>query len=234
MNIPCTIFIPLYNEQGIIERKIHRLLTYMKAHAVPCEIILGSNGSTDATPKIIKKLAQKNEAIKSFHLDAKGPGTAFLKGVKMASHEFIVCQDADLAVNLDFIPLALKFLKKCDMVIGCKRMRLQNRSFVRTLGSNFFIFAAATALGAAAADFSIGAKAYRRSFVLDHAGHLDPWTAYVLELFYYAIKENRQLVELPVACSDTRASRFSLSAEALYKFRHLFKFAWQERSRNND
>jgi glycosyltransferase involved in cell wall biosynthesis len=228
MNMPCTIFMPLYNEQEMIEKKTNRLLTYMKARALPCEIILGSNGSTDATPAIIEKLARENEAVKSFHLDLKGPGTAFLRGVKMAAHEFIVCQDADLAVDLEFIPLALEFLKKCDMVIGCKRMRIQNRSLIRTLGSNFFIFAAATALGAAAADFSIGAKAYRRSFVLDHADHLDPWTAYVLELFYYAIKEKRQLVELPVACTDTRASRFSLSAEALYKFKHLFKFARRE------
>ncbi len=227
MNTACSIFIPLYNEQDIIEDNIARLTTYLHEHEINAEIILGSNGSTDSTPEIIDNLSKQNTAIRSFHLDKKGPGTAFVQGVKMASNEFIISQDADLAVELDFIPLALDFLGKCDMVIGCKRMRIQNRSFIRTLASNFFIFTAATVLGAAAADFSIGAKAYRRSFVLAHAERLDPWTAYVLELFYYAIEEKRRVAEVPVECMDTRDSHFKLSAEAFYKFKHLFRFAWE-------
>jgi glycosyltransferase involved in cell wall biosynthesis len=230
MNNACTIFIPLYNEEDIVEKNALRLMDFMRTSHITGEIILGSNGSTDATPEIIKSLAKTTPGIKSFHLNQKGPGAAFLCGVNLAAHEFIVSLDADLAVELDFIPLALDFLEKCDMVIGCKRMRFQNRSWLRTVGSNFFIFTAATVLGAAAADFSIGAKAYRRSFVLSHAGILDSWTAYVLELFYYAVKEKRRVVEFPVDCTDTRDSHFTLSAEALYKFKHLFRFA---RSRKN-
>lgn len=229
MNNACSIFIPLYNEENIVEKNTNQLMCFIRKNNIDGEIILGSNGSTDSTPQVIKNLSEKNKNIKSFHLSQKGPGAAFIHGVKMASNEFIISQDADLAVELDFIPLAIDFLHKCDMVIGCKRMRVQNRSIIRTLGSNFFIFTAATILGAAAADFSIGAKAYRRSFVLAHADRLDPWTAYVLELFYYAIEEKRRIVEVPVECSDTRGSHFNLSAEALYKFKHLFRFAWKLR-----
>jgi glycosyltransferase involved in cell wall biosynthesis len=225
MNKACTIFIPIYNEEDIIEKNVSRLKSYLREHEINAEIILGSNGSTDSTPEIIKNLEKTNTDIKSFHLAKKGPGKAFVQGVKIASNEFIISQDADLAVELDFILLAMDFLNKCDMVIGCKRMRIQNRSFIRSLGSNFFIFTAATVLGAAAADFSIGAKAYRRSFVIAHADRLDPWTAYVLELFYYAIAEKRKVVEIPVECADMRASHFRLSAEAFYKFKHLFRFA---------
>lgn len=231
MKKKCTVFIPLFNEEAIVVENTEKLAAYAAKKGISCEIILGSNGSTDSTPEIIKKLALENKNFKSFHMSGKGPGRAFVHAVEMASNDFIVCQDADLAVDLDFIPLALEFLAKCDMVIGCKRMRMQNRSFVRTLGSNFFIFAAATVLGAAAADFSIGAKAYRRSFVLDHIDHLDPWTAYVLELFYFAIRGKRRVVEFPVECRDIRTSHFNLSAEALYKFRHLFSFAYREKSR---
>lgn len=233
MNNACTIFIPLYNEETIILNNTDRLLTYLTDHGIEGEIILGSNGSTDATPAIIKEIEKKNNRVKSFHIDKKGPGKAFVLGVEMASNEFIISQDADLAVELDFIPLAMEFLSKCEMVIGCKRMRFQNRSLIRTLGSNFFIFTTATILGAAAADFSIGAKAYRKSFLKEHAHHLDPWTAYVLELFYYATQEKRRIIEVPVECTDTRASHFSLSAEALYKFKHLFRFAFRNKGTIN-
>ncbi|MFO7964576.1 MAG: glycosyltransferase family 2 protein [Desulfobacterales bacterium] len=233
MNSTCSIFIPLYNEEDLIEKNTYRLMDYLKKHEIEADIILGSNGSTDATPKIISTLENKNRNIKSFHLPGKGPGLAFVQGADMASSEFIISCDADLSVELDFIPLALDFLEKCDMVIGCKRMQYQDRTFFRTLGSNIFIFTTAMVLGAAAADFSIGAKAYRRSFVLQHAHHLDPWTAYVLELFFHAIEEKRRILEIPVACSDNRASHFSLASEAVYKFKHLFRFALHTRRMQN-
>jgi glycosyltransferase involved in cell wall biosynthesis len=233
MNTDCSIFIPLYNEEEIVETNTLALMAYLGEKGIRGEIILGSNGSTDKTPDIIRELAHRHDAVKSFHLPEKGPGKAFIRGVETASNEFVISQDADLAVELDFIPLALDFLTKCDMVMGCKRMRIQNRSWVRSLGSNFFIFAAATVLGAAGADFSIGAKAYRRSFVLEHADHLDHWTAYVLELFYHAIEEKRRVVEIPVECTDTRKSHFRLSSEAFYKFKHLFIFARHEKNRHN-
>jgi hypothetical protein len=68
--------------------------------------------------------------------------------------------------------------------------------------------------------------------VLSHADRLDSWTAYVLELFYYAIEEKRRVVEFPVDCTDTRGSHFSLSAEAFYKFKHLFRFARTAKKRH--
>jgi glycosyltransferase involved in cell wall biosynthesis len=228
---PCTIFIPLFNEEEIIERNVLELLRYMRGQGIECEIILGSNGSTDRTPTVIQGLAQRLPNVRAFHLEGRGPGRAFCRAVEMASHEYIVSQDADLAVDLGFIPLALSLLDMCEIVIGCKRMSVQNRSFFRKLGSNAFIFAAAVLLDVGAADFSIGAKAYRKGFVLSHLGELDAGTAYVLELVYRAATGGHRVIEVPVACSDTRRSKFNLGAEAYHKFSHLFRFAWRERSK---
>ena len=163
-------------------------------------------------------------------MDLKGPGLAFCRAVQMASYEFIVSQDADLAVDLEFIPLAISLLDNCEIVIGCKRMSVQDRAFFRKLGSNFFIFAAAVLLDVGAADFSIGAKAYRKSFVMSHLNRLDAGTAYVLELVYWGVTQGQRVIEVPVRCSDNRRSRFRLSEEAYHKFSHLFRFAWQERA----
>ena len=228
---PCTIFIPLLNEQDIISENTDRLLSFMEQQRIQCELILGSNGSTDSTPDIIQNLASRHSNVKAFHMAIKGPGLAFSRAVQMASYEYIVCQDADLSVELDFIPLAVSLLDNCEIAIGCKRMSVQNRAFFRKLGSNFFIFVAAVLLDVGAADFSIGAKAYRKSFVMSHMDRLDAGTAYVLELVYWAVTQGQRVIEVPVQCSDTRRSRFSLSKEAFHKFSHLFRFAWQERER---
>jgi glycosyltransferase involved in cell wall biosynthesis len=221
----CTIFIPLYNEEDIVRNNVEKLLLFMKEKEINCEIILGSNGSIDSTKDIILELAKEKQNIKSFHLAEKGPGGAFIRGVHIASSEYIIAQDIDVSVELEFIPLALKFLESCDMVIGSKRMRFQKRSFIRKLGSNFFIFMAATLLGIAFADFSIGAKGYRRSFVLKHQQDLDPGTCYVLELVCFAANNGQRIVELAVDCKDNRPSHFNLLSEAYYKFYHLFRFA---------
>ncbi len=228
---PCTIFVPLYNEEEIVESNALKLLEYMDAQGISCELILGSNGSTDTTPRIIQELGARYHNIKAFHVDNKAPGQAFCRAVAMASHEYIVSQDADLAVDLGFIPLALALLERSEIVIGCKRMSIQDRSFLRKLGSNVFIFAAAVLLDVGAADFSIGAKAYRKSFVQPRLDRLDSGTAYVLELVYWAVTEGYRVIEVPVACSDTRQSRFSLPKEAYHKFTHLFRFALRERAK---
>lgn len=225
----CTIFIPLFNEEDIVRENTERLLAYMAEKKIPSELILGSNGSTDATSVIIREIALEKMNVRAFHLPQRGPGRAFVHGVQMASSEFIISQDIDLSVNLEFIPLALEFLERCEVVIGCKRMRFQRRSLIRKLGSNFFVFAAATLLGTGVADFSIGAKAYRRSFVLEHGNTLDAGTAYVLELVYYAAQADMRVIELPVECEDRRPSHFDLFAETQHKFAHLFRFAWKQK-----
>jgi glycosyltransferase involved in cell wall biosynthesis len=227
---PCTIFVPLLNEGEIITENTERLLKFMDKRQIQCELILGSNGSTDSTPDIIQDLASRYTNVKAFHIDRKGPGIVFCRAVQMASYEFIVSQDADLAVELEFIPLAISLLDNCEIVIGCKRMSVQDRAFFRKLGSNFFIFAAAVLLDVGAADFSIGAKAYRKSFVMSHLNRLDAGTAYVLELVYWGVTQGQRVIEVPVRCSDNRRSRFRLSKEAYHKFSHLFRFAWQERA----
>ncbi len=225
----CTVFFPLFNEEDIVSENTQRLLAFLDGQNIRCEVILGSNGSTDATSDVIHKMASENANIKAFHIPQKGPGRAFVHGVRMASNEFIISQDIDLAVELEFIPLALKLLDFSDMVIGCKRMRFQRRSLLRKLGSDFFIFMASAVLGTGVADFSIGAKAYRRSFVLKHAADLDPGTAYVLELVYYAALNDQRVIELPVECNDGRLTHFNLLAETGHKFGHLFRFAWRHK-----
>ena len=68
MNKACTIFIPIYNEEDIIEKNVSRLKSYLREHEINAEIILGSNGSTDSTPEIIKNLEKTNTDIKSFQI----------------------------------------------------------------------------------------------------------------------------------------------------------------------
>ncbi|MBW1712726.1 MAG: glycosyltransferase family 2 protein, partial [Deltaproteobacteria bacterium] len=133
-----SLFIPVYNEAQLLEPNLARLRVFLEALNLPFEIIVGSNGSLDATVAIGRGLAQADRRLIFFHLEAKGPGAAFREGVRRARFDYIITQDMDLSVDLGFIPLALAALDECDLVIGSKRLGAQRRSWVRIVGSGAY------------------------------------------------------------------------------------------------
>ena len=52
----CSIVIPVFNEEEILEKRIHLLVEDLKKHFKNFEIVLTENGSVDNTKVIIRKL----------------------------------------------------------------------------------------------------------------------------------------------------------------------------------
>lgn len=221
-----SILIPLYNEEQTLIPSLRRLLFFLRDSGLDADIILGSNGSTDATAQIGQMLEKAFPGrIRFFHLEKRGMvGQVFKHSVRTASSPFLVSLDVDLSVGLDFIPKALELLRSHHIVVGSKQSGAQSRSVVRLLGSNLYIFFAQILLGLPFDDYSIGAKAYR----LEAAKLLTPGisddTNYVLDLLCRAGRRGGfKIAILPIACSDWRKSRFRLLREALIRFAYLFR-----------
>ncbi len=222
-NSGITIFIPVYNEEDLLVKNTHRLLEFLAGLKRPHEVILGSNGSTDGTADLGSGLTEEHDQVRFFHLESRGVGRAFRKGVKMASHDRIVTVDMDLSIALDFIPRACRLLEHADMVIGSKITGEQQRSWSRKTASNLFIRLAGALLHINYHDYSIAAKGYRKDLVNRYLEHIDDHTFYVVEMVYRASRDGCRLLEVPVDCRDMRGSRFNLLNEGIYKFGNLFK-----------
>ncbi len=216
-----TVFIPVYNEADILEANLRRLAAFLAGLGRPFEVIVGSNGSTDATEDIGRRLAGETAWLEFFHLPVKGPGLAFREGVRRARYQLIVTQDMDLSVDLGFIPQALELMEAADLIIGSKRMGRQERAWYRILGSGAYILAARLLLGLDYKDYSLAAKAYRKELAERFIDWIDPGTAYVLNLTYWARRCGFRIIETPVFCQDERASRFNLIEEGLTRFGRL-------------
>lgn len=222
-----SVFIPVLNEESILVDNVEKLLEFLRGLGKTFELIVGSNGSDDATPALGAELARRHAEVSFFHLPQRGPGRAFAHAIGLVTSDRLVTLDMDLSTSLDFVPRALKLLDSHAVVVGSKRQGRQERSLTRILGSGSYIICARLLLGMPYEDYSIGSKGFQVSLLRRYAAAVDWNTAYVGNLIYCAHRAGLPVIEIPVTCHDTRTSRFRLSHEGLYRFAWLGRLFWQ-------
>jgi len=218
-----SILIPVFNEEEILETNVLRVHDYAEKLGLEHELIVVSNGSTDSTEKIGNSMAAEYGWFRFFSLEDKGPGLAFSKGVREAKGERIITLDADLSSELTFLEFARDLLPHAEVVVGSKTMGSQRRGPIRVIGSQTYILFTQIFFSLTISDYSLGAKAYRRESILPLLDRLDSWTGYVFEICAFIQSNGGRIIQVGIECEDTRASRFNLFHEGIYRYRHLFR-----------
>lgn len=94
-----SIIIPVFNEQKTISEILKRVME-TKIPDIKKEIIVVNDGSTDGTTNILEKFSVGNPEIKIIgHVKNQGKGAAVRTGIKNATGDYIIIQDADLEYN---------------------------------------------------------------------------------------------------------------------------------------
>ncbi len=218
-----SIFIPVLNEEEILESAANTVHDYLSTRSIAHEIVVVSNGSTDRTCEIGKRLEASSPWFRFYHLPERGAGRAFAFGVEQAKGDMVITLDVDLSSELTFLDYSADLLRYCDMLVGSKSMGNQRRNFVRVLGSQLYILFTQCFFGLTISDYSIGSKAFRRSAVLPALKHLDPWTGHIFEIVLFLRLHGHRVLQVGIDCDDKRQSRFNLIHEGLYRYRHLYR-----------
>ena len=111
-----SIIIPSYNEAGTIRQIIARV---KKLKEISPEIIVVNDGSTDETKKILAKIS----GIKTINFPKnQGKGAAIRAGLKQATGNYVLIQDADLEYDPADIQSLLDPVinKKAEVVYGSR------------------------------------------------------------------------------------------------------------------
>jgi glycosyltransferase involved in cell wall biosynthesis len=113
-----SILVPVYNE----EKTLPLLLDLLVALPVDKEIITIDDGSSDASPMILKQYADAGKIISLSHPLNRGKGASIITGVAAASGEYSVVQDADLEYDPNDLLEMLKVARrqKADVVFGSR------------------------------------------------------------------------------------------------------------------
>lgn len=143
-----SIIIPVYNEQATILDILNTLLEVKLIGGLKKEFILVNDNSTDESEKLIlsfKKKYPKVDILYEKHSKNKGKGAALNTGIKMATGDIIIVQDADLEYDPHEFNRLLKPILDgfADVVYG-SRFKGSNPHralfFWHTIGNNFLTF----------------------------------------------------------------------------------------------
>lgn len=141
-----SVVIPAYNEDRTIEAVILRVQA-VDLGSVEKEIVVVDDGSTDGTADVLKGLVGIRYVVHGLNA---GKGAAIATGLKAATGDVFIIQDADLEYDPEDYPVVIKPIldKQCDVVIGSRFLRERPVFFGRRrspylshyLGNMFIVF----------------------------------------------------------------------------------------------
>lgn len=114
-----SVVIPCYNEKNTIQSVVSAVCD---APVPKKEIIIVDDYSTDGTRDLLEKEIKPQVSKIIYHETNTGKGAALRTGIKAASGDIVIIQDADLEYDPQEYPLMLKpFLRhKADVVYGSR------------------------------------------------------------------------------------------------------------------
>jgi glycosyltransferase involved in cell wall biosynthesis len=160
--VKVSFLIPAYNEGGTIASVIERV------QALPFEkqLIVIDDGSTDATPEILRGLAAAHANLVVISQPNRGKGAAIRAGIEHIDGEVVVIQDADLEYDPADVPGLIGPIVQgvADVVYGSRLMggRPQRAHlFWHRVGNQFLSLLAGVLYNTTLSDMETGYKAFR-------------------------------------------------------------------------
>jgi glycosyltransferase involved in cell wall biosynthesis len=205
------IVLPAYNEEGVIKESLLTLNDFLVEQGLhdQCTICVSDNNSQDATQEIVKNLQKRISNLEYHYVPVQGKGIAIASAwdAYKDMHEFFIFMDADLATDLQALPILMKKLESYDVVIG-DRYHAESkvhRTSKRKIVSYGFRTVIRFFLQSHISDFPCGFKGIRKDIVLTLVPKVQNRSWFFdSELMYLCEKQEKTICHIPVTWKDPR------------------------------
>lgn len=191
-----TVLIPVYNEKDSLLELLKKVESV--DFGLEKEIILVDDFSTDGTKELYSGINHKI----LYHEKNLGKGAALRTGLKEATGDIVIIQDADLEYNPDdYLPL-VRLIKedKADVVYGSRfldKSNLKNFLFLSLVANKTLTVLTNILFGAKLTDMETCYKAFKREFIQNiniKSNRFD----FEPEITSKVLKQKVRFMELPI------------------------------------
>lgn len=219
-----SIFVPVYNEEKILEFHIRILKRYLNALPYSWELFIVNDGSKDMSTEIMNDIAARDKRIKHiYYEEGKTRRENLAASFKHANADTIVMLDMDLSANLRYLRSLIDEVKKnkYDLAIGSRYLKGSKvkRGLFRWLVSKAFVLGCHIYYNSKISDYECGFKAFKKQVILDlvKAAGYDKtkkrgvfWDA---EILMRAEKKKYSLKEIPIDWTEGAKSELNFKRE---------------------
>jgi glycosyltransferase involved in cell wall biosynthesis len=133
-----SVVAPVYNEQELVERFVRRACAAVADYTF--ELVLVNDGSTDATPELLDRMAAEDPRVRVVHLSRNfGHQAALTAGLEHAVGDVVAMIDADLQDPPELIPtMVARWEAGADVVYAVRRAREGETAFKLATASWFY------------------------------------------------------------------------------------------------
>ncbi len=193
-----SIIIPVYNEEATVGEVLQRVFA-VKLDGWKSQVIVVDDGSTDKTSKIVGSWQKKATII--VQSQNQGKGAAIMEGMKHATGEVVLLQDADLEYSpTDYPKLLEQFADPRVTVVYGSRFLGPHLStmYLYALGNKFVTWVTNILYNTNITDMETGYKVFRRS-VLDGVTIRAKRFDFEPEFTAKILKAGHQIYEVPIS-----------------------------------
>jgi dolichol-phosphate mannosyltransferase len=216
------VFVPTYNERDNIRPFICDILRL----SPDIHILVVDDSSDDGTAQILDELARDHSQVLVMHRCGKrGRGLSGIEGLRRALSEkvdYIIEMDADFSHDPKYIPVFLKEIGDCDVVVGSRTVKggqIIGRSFSRNYLTYLAHLFSRAILGLKVSDATSGYRCFKRCTLesLDWDKFISDGPAILEEMIYHLQKKGFKIKEVPIVFGPRSRGRSKLNFLKLMK-----------------
>jgi polyisoprenyl-phosphate glycosyltransferase len=133
-----SVVAPVYNEEELIEPFVRRTCAAVADYTF--ELVLVNDGSADATPELLDRIAAQDPRVRVIHLSRNfGHQAALTAGLEHAAGDVVAMIDADLQDPPELIPtMVARWEEGADVVYAVRKQREGETAFKLATASWFY------------------------------------------------------------------------------------------------